>query len=392
MIDSNSADEIETEGNVYTALHQPYQDFEQSTDKTNADSNSVKARRVKKTAKHVQANKEKGLILDAAEYKRMVASLPKERLTCVICSKNFATSTQVRRHEVQVHLTKEEQSKMRSRSSSFSTFNVAQTKNDVAEMCDICNKPFKNIESHKMNHLPTEVMTTVEGKWRPHYRCLKCDSLFSEKKKYLNHVTHECKNENILENSNYAQHAQKLRTERNFLCNQCGQAFNRKHTLKIHVMAVHAKRKDFKCKFCGKGFAIEFVKNNHEKKHLGALTVTCELCGFAFTCRQTLRKHIKGVHENHRPYQCPLCDKSFKTNNARNYHVNTHGNPNGRKRGLNVEVDPLKAAAKRRHCTTWKNNRVPNVTVTTAENNNALSDGASTKEADEKSINLIDEN
>lgn len=53
----------------------------------------------------------------------------------------------------------------------------------------------------------------------------------------------------------------------------------------------------------------------------------------------------------------PRCDKSFKTSVARKYHFNTHGNPNGRKRGLNADVDPMKAAAKRRHCPAGNNYR-----------------------------------
>lgn len=103
------------------------------------------------------------------------------------------------------------------------------------------------------------------------------------------------------------------------------------------------------------------MKNNHEKKHFGASSVTCDLCGFTFACKRGLKKHIEGVHENRRPYQCHLCEKSFKTVHARKYHLNTHGDPIGRKRGLNRDVDPIHAAAKRRHCITWKKNRVQQI-------------------------------
>lgn len=156
---------------------------------------------------------------------------------------------------------------------------------------------------------------------------------------------------------------------------------SRQYTLKIHIAAVHAKRKDFKCQYCGKAFTVENVKNKHETKHLGLSSVKCDLCGFTFACKRGLKKHIAGVHENRRPYQCHLCDKSFKTTHARKYHVNTHGNPNGRQRGLNRDVDPIHAAAKRRHCTTWGKNRVQQI------KNLATVDNAKDADAEESEEN-----
>ncbi|XP_037024851.1 zinc finger protein 652-B-like [Bradysia coprophila] len=284
---------------------------------------------------------DKKMILTAFEYKEMIASLPKERLSCAICGKECPSLASVRRHETEVHLTKEERQKYRS-----STSDIHKATDDVATMCDICNFPFKNIDWHKKNHLPPGVITAVEGSYRPHYRCLKCDSLFSKKQTYLSHAMTECKAEGTPENAD--QPTDEL--EKNFLCNQCGQSFNRKYTLKVHELAVHANKRDFKCQYCDKRFVIEYRKKLHEKKHLGTLSVTCDLCGFNFRGKQVLKKHIRGVHENRRPHKCPFCEKSFKTSTARNYHINTHGNPNGRQRSLNRDVDPMHAAKKRRDC------------------------------------------
>lgn len=300
---------------------------------------------VRKTPECLEANREKGLILTAGDYKELIDPLPTDRLTCAICSRDFPTPDRLRRHELAVHLTKEEARKFRSCTSSRPTMWV----DDVATMCDLCNFPFKDIELHKKNHLPPGVTTKVEGSSRPHYRCLTCDLLFTSKIQYLSHkATSDCKEE---ETPNNDQHAGEQPTEKNFLCNKCGQSFNRMYTLKVHELAVHANKRDFKCKYCDKRFVIEYTKKCHEKKHLGTSSVTCDLCGFSFRGKQILRKHIRGVHENRRPYKCPLCDKCFKTSTARNYHLNTHGNTNGRQRSLNRDVDPMHAARKRRRCT-----------------------------------------
>ncbi|KAG4067673.1 hypothetical protein HA402_005445 [Bradysia odoriphaga] len=291
-----------------------------------------------------QTDKGKKLILTAFEYKEMIGSLPKERLSCAICGKDYPSLASVRRHETQVHLTKEERQKYRN-----SISDIHKPEDDESTMCDICNFPFKNIDWHKKNHLPPGVTIAVEGSYRPHYRCLKCDSVFTKKQKYLSHAMTDCKEDGTPENANNDQHTDE--PEKNFLCNQCGQSFNRKYTLKVHELAVHANKRDFKCQFCDKRFVIEYRKKLHEKKHLGTLSVTCDLCGFSFRGKQVLKKHIRGVHENRRPHKCPFCEKSFKTSTARNYHINTHGNPNGRQRSLNRNVDPMHAAKKRRHNT-----------------------------------------
>ncbi|KAJ6640607.1 PR domain zinc finger protein 5 [Pseudolycoriella hygida] len=312
-------------------------------------------KQVKKTAKHIEANRKKGLILDAFGYMQLISLLPKERTNCAVCNKTFSTLQQIRRHELEVHLMKEDRKKVICITSSR---NVESAKTQPG-LCEICNKTFRNIKSHKSNHLPPEVITLVEG--RLQYRCLKCELLLSTKKSYLDHVHRDCNNGESLENSNYAAHHLTLRTQKTFLCNICGHVFNRKHSLQIHQLSVHAKKRDFKCQFCEKSFSTEYLKKCHEKKHLGMSEVICDLCGFKFTCKQILRKHIMGVHQNYRPFQCQLCDKRFKTSHSRNYHVNTHGNPNGRKRGLNKDIDPIKAAAKRRHCSAFKRNRLQKV-------------------------------
>ena len=51
----------------------------------------------------------------------------------------------------------------------------------------------------------------------------------------------------------------------------------------VHMRAIHAKIKDFKCPTCGKSFS---VKSN-------------------------LTQHIKAVHQMSRPHQCPDCGQSF---------------------------------------------------------------------------------
>ncbi|KAG4075532.1 hypothetical protein HA402_003357 [Bradysia odoriphaga] len=120
---------------------------------------ALKIKRGIKNAKHIEANREKGLVLDAVQYKQRVASLPIDRLNCVVCSKGFPTTFRLRRRELDVHLTKEDQNILRNSPADV----TEKSSNLEPTICDICNLPFKNMTYHKASHLPPEVITTVEG-------------------------------------------------------------------------------------------------------------------------------------------------------------------------------------------------------------------------------------
>ena len=263
--------------------------------------------------------------LDAGEYQEKIASADPDRLSCILCGREYFTARQVRRHEIDVHLPREEQMKFRAsvdwskglkRTKQMIPTHNVEDKEKVIEMkkvsliCEICGlatKSNKNLQVH---------MTTHTG-------------------------------------------------EKNYLCSECGDCFAREHTLQSHELAIHKKERNHICQYCGKSFVFKYVKDNHEKKHFGGPKIPCHICGFTFSSNYNVKKHIQAVHENQRPYKCHLCDKSFKTIPARQYHVNTHKNPNGRKRGLNRDVDPMKAAAKRRLCGEIRvtANRVPLLTT-----------------------------
>ena len=54
------------------------------------------------------------------------------------------------------------------------------------------------------------------------------------------------------------------RSERDFECEHCGQAFTESSKLKVHIRTVHEKRRDFVCELCGK----DFTHSSSLKKHI----------------------------------------------------------------------------------------------------------------------------
>ena len=102
---------------------------------------------------------------------------------------------------------------------------------------------------------------------------------------------------------------------------------------------LHLDEKKYKCSHCPKSFQQHSGLAEHLKRHFKSQNQTqCFLCGQFFS-RRCINKHIRHVHEGLRLHACPKCDKTFKTRAHLKYHLKTHENSKGRKRGLNKTRD-----------------------------------------------------
>ena len=95
-----------------------------------------------------------------------------------------------------------------------------------------------------------------------------------------------------------------------FQCPKCLKLFKTKRILKIHILRIHEKRKDYICETCKKTFATSQQLKRHillihekRKDHV------CITCNKAFTIKEYLRRHIEGVHL--KKFVCPTCGKFF---------------------------------------------------------------------------------
>ena len=79
----------------------------------------------------------------------------------------------------------------------------------------------------------------------------------------------------------------------------------------------------FKCSECGDAFVQKKVLDDHMKyKHSEERNYVCEVkgCGKAFKSEANLRSHMIS-HSDEKKYQCPHCEKAYKTNRDRQTHV-----------------------------------------------------------------------
>lgn len=65
-------------------------------------------------------------------------------------------------------------------------------------------------------------------------------------------------------------------------CEQCAKRFTRSNDLKRHVRRVHSDERPYACGVCGKGFATKDELNRHEKVHKEK-SFECQRCHKKFS-------------------------------------------------------------------------------------------------------------
>jgi len=123
-----------------------------------------------------------------------------------------------------------------------------------------------------------------------------------------------------------------------FLCSECGFTTTKKVLFESHLES-HSEVRKYKCAICPYAAKqLPALKTHANLIHNpNPVMSQCSACGELFKTAWGLKQHVKGIHENVRSYPCTLCDKAFKKKTHLHYHVKTHDNPHGKKRGLNKE-------------------------------------------------------
>ena len=86
-------------------------------------------------------------------------------------------------------------------------------------------------------------------------------------------------------------------------CEICGKIYSN-NTLKRHIKSVHEKIKDFQCPKCGKAFSEKGSLEIHDKTHTGIRDFKCDQCEKTYKRSEHLKDHINAVHLGRKDYVC----------------------------------------------------------------------------------------
>ncbi|XP_055842701.1 zinc finger protein 208-like [Episyrphus balteatus] len=194
--------------------------------------------------------------------------------------------------------------------------------------CDTCEKPFKNMFSRNkhefLEHKDSEqrncklcpFSTSSHSSWQTHryrhenptqkkYLCSFCPKTFTNPKSLKVH-------EDYL-------HGDKEWAAK---CEKCHKKFMNKQKLEYHILSVHSNGRNYHCPDCPKTFKNSFQLKSHQKLHTDR-TIECPECEKKFVRRVDLKVHMR-IHTGELPYQCHLCDKSYRIKVRLTYHLQKH--------------------------------------------------------------------
>ena len=101
-----------------------------------------------------------------------------------------------------------------------------------------------------------------------------------------------------------------------FPCDQCKKVFYRDYMLAQHKFTAHdgpKPEKRYKCPKCDKMFNTNSYLTKHINVTHEGIKNQCEFCQMTFSGEQSLKRHVKMIHEDKRPHQCNHCDRSFRS-------------------------------------------------------------------------------
>lgn len=122
----------------------------------------------------------------------------------------------------------------------------------------------------------------------------------------------------FLEPFNLQYHLAHHLNERNFVCNECPQAYNTSSDLAQHRRIHEKHQQPFSCPECGLQFQYLSQFNVHLRTHRKNIVHECTICNKTFTRSKGLAVHMRDIHQE---IDCGECGETFGKRSEFDRHV-----------------------------------------------------------------------
>jgi len=188
--------------------------------------------------------------------------------------------------------------------------------------CDLCEKKFltlNHMKRHKLSHTSIEVRKQTCPQCGVKVTKLKQhERIVHQKELHIPCTEKDCKTK-FPTIYHLEKHIRSVHEKAKLACPHCDLILGRE-SLRSHIRIVHDKRRDHICMECKKTFQTKTHLNNHVSRVHRNIREKCPDCGKMV---QYLKNHYRFVHLNVKNFPCEHCDSRFITNTALKEHCNT---------------------------------------------------------------------
>ena len=110
---------------------------------------------------------------------------------------------------------------------------------------------------------------------------------------------------------------------KHYQCHLCDKTYRNERSRTIHLKTVHLNEKPFQCPVCEKAFACQSYLTEHRKIHFCLDRFRCSLCDKTFSSNKVLKRHFR-IHTGEKPFKCEYCDKRFAAASNLSEHRTLH--------------------------------------------------------------------
>jgi hypothetical protein len=163
------------------------------------------------------------------------------------------------------------------------------------------------------------------------YECSECTDTFSDINLFKKHLKmHAADRKKQLCNhchkyftpSGLKTHQQRIRLDREFICDLCKKVFKDRHYLVMHIKNTHNPNR-LQCSKCPRMFKSKEGLQGHLMRHDGIYSFLCDICGRSFLTQSAMRIHRR-KHTQQNFFTCDQCGKKIQEHNRFQDHLRTH--------------------------------------------------------------------